>query len=240
MSTKILMAALVAGVLSLSTAARAQETAPKQDTAQPEKAHDKSKDKAKDKSKNKEQAKGVKIGEAAPDFKLTDTDGKEHSLSELTKAGKIVVLQWFNPECPYVKKHYGDAGNTFNDLYTKYNSKDVVILAINSNAESTPGSGAKVNGAAKTEWKIEYPILLDTAGTTGRAYGAKNTPAMYVIGKDGKLAYMGAIDDDNGADGPGKTNYVAAALDQLIAGETVSTPQTKPYGCGVKYGKKQD
>ena len=241
MSTKMMFAAMLAGMMAFTTVAQAQETAPKSDkAAEKDGSKEKSKDKAvKGKDKDKDKAKGVAVGDAAPDFKLTDTDGKEHSLAELTKSGKIVVLQWFNAECPYVKKHYGDAGNTFNDLHTKYNSKDVVIVAINSNGDGMPGSGQATNAAAKKDWKIAYPILLDASGDIGRAYGAKNTPAMYIVGKDGKVAYMGAIDDDNGADKPGKTNYVANALDQLIAGETVSTSQTKPYGCGVKYSKQK-
>jgi peroxiredoxin len=221
MSSKVMFAALIAGFLSVSAApAFAQDAGTKNKAA------------AKDESKT------LKIGDAAPDFKLKDTEGKEHSLSELTKAGKIVVLQWFNPECPYVVKHYGDTGNTFNDMHTKYKDKNVVIFAINSNADGMPGSGEKTNAAAKKNWKMQYSILMDMDGTTGRAYNAKNTPAMYVIGKDGKLAYKGAIDDDNGADGPGKTNYVTRAVDQLLAGETVTTSETKPYGCSVKYSKK--
>lgn len=236
MKTNGLVAALLMGVIAFGGVARAQEEAKPEKSGQGEQRQEKKRDKKRD-GGDKNQAATVKVGDTAPDFKLTDTDGKEHSLAELTKSGKIVVIQWFNAECPFVKKHYGDAGNTFNDIHTKYSSKDVVLVAINSNADGMPGSGQKLNAQYKTDWKIEYPILLDPTGETGRAYGAKNTPAMYIVGKDGKLAYTGAIDDDTGADKPGKTNYVTNALDQLLAGETVSTSSTRPYGCSVKYKK---
>ncbi|MFZ4573875.1 MAG: redoxin family protein [Phycisphaerales bacterium] len=248
MNAKSLFGALMIGAMVFSGAVQAQETAPKQDkAAQPErtkngdagktKEGDKLSNKGGDKSKEKE--KGVAAGDTAPDFKLKDTDGKEHTLSELTKAGKVVVIQWFNPECPYIKKHYGNAGNTFNDIYTKYNGKDVVLVAINSNADGEPGSGDKANAKMKKEWKIEFPILLDPTGATGMAYGAKNTPAMYIVGKDGKVAYSGAIDDDSGSEKPGKSNYVTKALDQILAGESVSTSYMRPYGCRVKYAEKK-
>ncbi len=195
-------------------------------------------DQAKEKGieKIKENMKGgAKAGDKAPDFTVTDTDGKSHTLSDLTKSGKIVVLQWFNSECPYVVKHYGEAGNTFNDLQKNYESKGVVLIAVNSGGTGKPGSGKELNQKVKAKWNMAYPIALDESGEIGRAYGAKNTPAMYVINKDGVIAYTGAIDDDKGSDKPGKTNYVSKALDQLIAGETVDPSTTKPYGCGVKY-----
>lgn len=181
----------------------------------------------------------VEPGQAAPDFKIKDTDGKEHSLADSLKAGHLVVLQWFNPDCPFVQKHYTDA-KTFNDLYAKYNAKGVDFYAVNSGAPGNEGSGIKRNAEAKKTWNIPYAILLDETGETGRAYNAKNTPLMVVIGKDGKVAYWGAIDDEPAPGKTGKTNYVAKALDELLAGSNVTMPKTKPYGCAVKYGKSKN
>jgi peroxiredoxin len=176
------------------------------------------------------------VGSAAPDFSLTDTKGDTHSLSEYK--GKYVVLEWFNPECPFVKKHYG-SGNMQN-LQKEYTDKGVVWLTIDSNAPGTQGN-LTAEEAAKiaTSWKThETALLLDPEGKAGQAYGAKNTPNMVVISPDGKIIYHGAIDSKatpNPADIPTSTNYVKAALDQSLAGKSVSTPQTKPYGCSVKY-----
>ena len=172
----------------------------------------------------------AKIGEAAPAFSLQDQDGKTHSLSDY--AGKVVVLEWFNRQCPYVVKHY--SGGHMNTLADKYEEKDVVWLAINT----TAGQSAQDNKKVAGEWKIDRPILSDTTTEVAKAYGAKNTPTMYVIDKEGKLAYMGAIDSDRSEDTSkieGATNYVAKALDEVLAGKPVSEPKTRAYGCGVKY-----
>lgn len=180
----------------------------------------------------------VAVGSDAPAFTLKDTDGKDVSLESLRKDGKIVIAFWFSPECPFVKKHFEKGGNTFNDMYTKYKDKKVAIVAINSTAAGEQGSGKDTNANAKKNWKIEFPILLDESGDTGKAYGAKTTPHCFVIGTDGKLAYIGAIDDD--AQGKvGKTNYVTKAVDELLEGKKVSTTSTTPYGCGVKYARKK-
>ena len=200
-----------------------------------DKKKDKSKEKAKEKAKDKDKKADASVaaGAAVAAFTLKDTDGKEHKLADLMKGKKAVVLQWFNPDCPYVVKHYGK-NNTFNDLQTKY-GKDVSFVAVSSNAAGKPGSGVERNAKAKKDWKIEYPILMDEAGTVGKAFNAKNTPLMVVITPDNKIAYYGAIDDDTTASGPGKTNYVAKALDEIISGTTVTTQNTKPYGCSVHY-----
>lgn len=197
---------------------------------------DKHKDAKKDgeKEKNKD-AKGVKPGDAAPAITLKDTDNKEHSLSSETQ-GKIVVLQWFNPDCPVVGKYYKGNTKTFNELYTKYHDKGVEFFAINSGAKGQQGSGQDRNAKAKKDWEIQYPILLDESGDTGHAYGAKFTPTMVIIGKDGKVAYFGGVDDDSG-DKTGKTNYVAKALDELLGNKPVTTKETKASGCTVKYAK---
>lgn len=179
----------------------------------------------------KEEKTEVKIGAKAPEFTLKDTDGKEHSLSSLS--GKIVVLEWFNPDCPFVIKQH-EKTTTMADLAKKYGDK-VVFLAINSGAPGVMGSGQERNAKAKTEWKIDYPILLDESGEVGKAYQSKNTPTMYVIDTAGNLAYWGAIDDDSGPEKAGKTNYVGKALDELLAGKPVSQSKTKAYGCNVHY-----
>src|SRR5246127_1987703 len=176
------------------------------------------------------------VGSAAPDFSLTDSNGKTHSLSQYK--GKYVVLEWFNPECPFVKKHYG-SGN-MQKLQNEYTGRGVVWLTIDSNAPGTEGNitpeqAQKITASWKTH---QTALLLDPEGKAGRAYGAKNTPDMVIINPEGKIAYEGAIDSKaspNPADIPTSTNYVKAALDESLAGKPVTTPQTKPYGCHVTY-----
>jgi len=176
------------------------------------------------------------VGSAAPDFSLPDAKGDSHSLSQYK--GKYVVLEWFNPECPFVKKHYGS--DNMQKLQEQYTSKGVVWLTIDSNAPGTEGSitpeqAQKITASWKTH---QTALLLDPDGKAGRAYGAKNTPNMVIINPEGKIAYEGAIDSKaspNPADIPSSTNYVKAALDQSLAGKPITTPQTKPYGCSVKY-----
>jgi peroxiredoxin len=176
------------------------------------------------------------VGSTAPDFSLTDAKGKTRSLSEYK--GKYVVLEWFNPECPFVKKHYG-SGN-MQRLQQEYTGKGVVWLTIDSNAPGTDGNlTAEEAEKIMTSWKThQSALLLDPEGKAGRAYGAKNTPNMVVIDPQGKIAYEGAIDSKatpNPADIPNSTNYVKAALDESLAGKPVTTSQTRPYGCSVKY-----
>jgi peroxiredoxin len=188
-------------------------------------------DKAKgDKHENKAESamSGVKVGDTAPDFTLTGTDGKTYTLSEWTKKGNIVVLEWFNAECPFCVKH-GKEG-TMKKLQADYKDKGVVLLGINSGGKGKPGYGK--DAEAVKDWGLNYPILADESGKVGKEYGAKTTPHMFIIGKDGKVAYMGAIDDQK----EGGKNYVRQALDQILKGETVTEASTKPYGCGVKYG----
>jgi peroxiredoxin len=176
------------------------------------------------------------VGSTAPDFSLTDAKGKTRSLSEYK--GKYVVLEWFNPECPFVKKHYG-SGN-MQKLQQEYTGKGVVWLTIDSNAPGTEGNLTSEEAEkVMTSWKThQSALLLDPEGKAGRAYGAKNTPNMVVIDPQGKIAYEGAIDSKatpNPADIPNSTNYVKAALDESLAGKPVTTSQTRPYGCSVKY-----
>lgn len=176
------------------------------------------------------------VGSAAPDFSLTDAKGKTHSLSEYK--GKYVVLEWFNPECPFVKKHYGSSN--MQNLQKQYTDKGVVWLTIDSNAPGSQGSLTPEEAEKiTTGWNThQTALLLDPDGKAGRAYGAKNTPNMVIVNPEGKIAYEGAIDSKaspNPADIPSSTNYVKAALDQSLAGKPITTPQTKPYGCHVTY-----
>jgi peroxiredoxin len=176
------------------------------------------------------------VGSVAPEFSLPDSGGKTHSLSQYK--GKYVVLEWFNPECPFVKKHYG-SGN-MQKLQEVYTGKGVVWLTINSNAPGsegnmTPEQAQKVTASWKTH---QTALLLDPESNVARNYGAKNTPNMIVINPEGKIVYEGAIDSKatpNPADIPSSTNYVKAALDELLAGKAVSNTQTKPYGCHITY-----
>lgn len=176
----------------------------------------------------------AKVGEQAPDFTLTDTDGKKHTLSEYTKQGKIVVLEWFNPGCPFVIKHH-HSNKTMATLANEFSSKNVVWIAVNSGAAGKQGHGLETNKQHKTDWGIAYPILMDESGDVGRTYEAKTTPHMYIIDKNGVLQYAGAIDNNRSATTLGDVNYVRQALNQIIAGETVTESVTQPYGCSVKY-----
>jgi peroxiredoxin len=167
----------------------------------------------------------------APEFSLRTFDGKDVSLSDYE--GKIVVLEWFNDECPFVKYHYGKP-NTMVELANKYKGKDVVWLAVNSTAHAT----AEQNKDFAATHKLPYPILDDRLGTVGRAYNAKTTPHIYIIDKNGMIAYTGAVDNSPLGKAAGNpANYVDLALAELTNGKPVSTPATKPYGCNVKYRK---
>ena len=242
MWTKLLVGTAAIMIASVATAQQgtpaaqpeSKPAAPAQDPAV--KAKGDKADKAKG-EKNDKADKGSKTptsGDAAPDFTLKGLDGKEVTLSALTKEGKIVVIQWFNPDCPFVVKHYEKGANTFNDLHAKYSSKNVVLVGINSGAAGKQGAGKERNEKAVKDWKIAYPILMDESGKVGQAYGAKRTPEMFIVTPDGKIAYHGAICDDRGMS-VGKTIYVAKALDEILAKSNVMTAKTEPYGCGVKY-----
>jgi peroxiredoxin len=183
------------------------------------------------------------LGKKAPDFTLTDVDGKTHTLSALR--GKTVVLEWFNPECPFVKAAHGQG-----DLKTmakKLASKDLVWLSINSAAPGKQGHGADRNRAARSEFAMEHPILLDENGTVGQAYGAEKTPHLFIIDPKGVLVYRGGIDnapmnvvDDarprpSGQTAGSRFNYVEAALAELAKGKQITFSDTPAYGCSVKY-----
>jgi len=176
------------------------------------------------------------VGSAAPDFSLSDSKGGSHSLAQYK--GKYVVLEWFNPECPFVKKHYGS--DNMQKLQKEYTDKGVVWLTIDSSAPGNEGSlTAEQAEKVSSSWKTHpTALLLDPDGKAGKAYGAKNTPDMVIISPEGKVIYTGAIDSKaspNPADIPSSTNYVKTALDEAMSGKPVSNATTKPYGCSVKY-----
>lgn len=178
----------------------------------------------------------VEAGKPAPDFSLPGADGKTHGLSEFK--GKYVVLEWTNHECPFVKKHY--SGGAMQGLQKKYTGKGVVWLQIVSSAPGKQGfvTAAQATDLNKSQGVAATATLLDPDGKVGKLYGAQTTPHMFVINPEGKLIYMGAIDDKpstNAADIATSKNYVAAALDEALAGKPVTTPVTKSYGCSVKY-----
>ncbi len=176
------------------------------------------------------------VGEPAPAFTLKNCAGKDVSLSDFK--GKTVVLEWTNPGCPFVVKHYG-SGN-MQKLQKEATAKGVVWLSICSSAPGkqgnmSPADAAKncaSNGSAATAY------LLDEDGKVGQLYGAKRTPEMYVINKEGTLVYHGAIDDKktpDPADIAGAKNFVVTALEEVLTGKPVSTPKTEAYGCSIKY-----
>jgi peroxiredoxin len=171
------------------------------------------------------------VGDPAPGFTLADQAGNEVSLSDFE--GKIVVLEWLNPDCPFVVRHYKEG--TMKGLEDAYDDKGVVWLTVNS----TNYMDAEANAAFAEKEGVDWKILVDQDGTVGHAYGAQTTPHMYIIDAKGRIVYAGAIDDDpRGSKAASeRTNYVAKALDEVLAGTAVSTPETKPYGCSVKYKK---
>lgn len=176
----------------------------------------------------------AEVGDKAPDFTLTDLEGKQHTLSDYTEDGKIVVLEWFNADCPYVVKHH-QRFDTMKSLSSKYADKGVVWIAVNSGRKGHPTTGVERNMKAAEGWSIDYPILLDETGKVGKMYEAKTTPHMYIIDAEGTLRYAGAIDNNRSPSTLGDVNYVDQALSQILAGETVTNSETRPYGCSVKY-----
>lgn len=179
---------------------------------------------------------GATVGEAAPAFSLPDQDGKTHALADFK--GKYVVLEWFNKDCPFVKKHYG-SGN-MQKLQKWAKDKGVVWLSIVSSAEGKQGylTGPDAKQTLKDLKMSSAAILLDPAGTVGKSYGAKTTPHMFVIDPKGVVRYNGAIDDKpspNPADIDSARSNVKIALEEALAGKEVSVKTSQPYGCSVKY-----
>lgn len=178
----------------------------------------------------------VAPGAPAPAFSLPDTQGNTHRLADY--AGKVVVLEWINPDCPFVKKHYG--AKNMQALQAKYTAQGVAWLAVCSSAPGKQGHyGAEDWNRIRTEQgHAATALLLDPDGQAGRAYGAKTTPHLFVIDGAGTLVYDGAIDDKPSTDPgdiPGARPLLAEAVDAVLAGNPVPVAKTTPYGCSVKY-----
>ena len=176
------------------------------------------------------------VGQNAPDFTLTDTSGKTVRLSDFK--GKHVVLEWMNPGCPYVRKHYNSAN--MQGTQREVTGKGVVWLAINS---TETGSYDYMPPAKLGSWMVEQKAaptvtLMDVEGNVGQAYGARTTPHMYIVNPEGKLVYAGGIDSiasSRADDVKTAVNYVKQSVSQALAGQPLSNPVTRPYGCSIKY-----
>jgi peroxiredoxin len=178
----------------------------------------------------------AKVGETAPAFNTAATNGRSVSLAD--QRGKIVILEWTNHDCPYVRKHY-ESGN-MQTLQKEITAQGVVWLTLISSSPGTQGYVSPKEADELTASRKANPtaVLLDPTGAVGKAYGATNTPHMYIVDKAGLLVYAGAIDDrptTRRADVQGAHNYVRAALEDMAAGRAVQTPVTRAYGCTVKY-----
>jgi peroxiredoxin len=181
-------------------------------------------------------AMAVKVGDTAPDFKGTDSNGKTQTLDQYR--GRYVVLEWHNHDCPFTKKHY-ESGN-MQSLQKLWTGKGVVWLTVISSAPGQEGymTAAEENSYMKKVNAVPTATILDPTGVIGKEYNAKTTPDMFVINPEGKLIYAGAIDDHASTDPEDiKTskNYVSEALTAAMAGKQVGTAVTRPYGCSVKY-----
>ena len=177
------------------------------------------------------------VGKPAPAFTVNDTKGKSHSLESYR--GKWVVLEWFNHDCPYTRKHYWT--KNMQTLQSEYTAKGVVWISVVSSAPGTQGylaSAADADRAMADRKASPSFIVRDTAGTLGRLYGARTTPHLYVIDPEGVLRYAGAIDNKpspSPSDVPVAQNYLKSALDAGLAGKPIAIGTTQPYGCDVKY-----
>ncbi|HSQ11309.1 MAG TPA: thioredoxin family protein [Burkholderiaceae bacterium] len=178
----------------------------------------------------------VTAGQPAPAFKGTDVSGKPVTLADFK--GKYVVLEWNNPNCPFVMKHY-DSGN-MQALQKRYGADNVAWISVNSTSDSHSDYMSPERLAAWFKQQNAAPaaVLMDTKGEIGRAYGAKVTPHMYIVDPKGTVIYAGAIDDKrsaNPADVKSATNYVTAAMTDARSGKPVATASSSAYGCTIKY-----
>lgn len=176
------------------------------------------------------------VNETAPGFSLLNSQGEQVSLADF--AGKKVILEWTNHDCPYVKKHYG--ADNMQALQRQYTEDDVVWLSIISSAPGKQGyvDAEQANQLTTSRNASPTHVLFDPDGTVGKDYKAKTTPHMYIIDKEGVLQYAGAIDSiksANPADIPKATNYVSVGMDALAAGSSPDPAVTVPYGCSIKY-----
>ena len=183
-----------------------------------------------------ESPKVVKVGDQAPEFTLKGVDGKEVSLASFK--GKTVVLEWFNPGCPFVKRVHLENG-PMPEMAKKHIAAGGVWLAINSGAPGNQGTGVEANQQAVKDYSIAWPLLIDETGEVGRKYDATKTPHVYVINGEGKLVYAGAVDSTKGGGyGEGEyTNYLQDALDAVAKGKDVASSSNPAWGCSVKYAR---
>ena len=176
----------------------------------------------------------VQIGSPAPAFSLPNLEGETVSLAD--HKGKVVVLEWFNPGCPFVVQAHGPEGG-LQTMANSWTDKGVVWLAINSGSPGKQGAGVETNKKAKQDWAMKHPILLDESGSVGRSYAAKTTPQMVVIDPTGNQVYNGAL--DNAPFGKPKGDALDPITERVLAAVTAgkASPQgqSKPYGCSVKY-----
>lgn len=170
---------------------------------------------------------GPTVGQPAPDFTLNDQDG--HAVALHSLRGKIVVLEWTNPTCPFVLRHYGKG--TMKTEAARHPAAQVTWLAVDSTPDHTPASAQQWRATQH----LPYPILLDGDSHVARQYAARTTPHMFVVDRAGVLRYMGAIDDDPRGTAAHARNYVGEAIDALLAGHNPPVASTEPYGCGVHY-----
>jgi peroxiredoxin len=176
------------------------------------------------------------LGELAPDFTLRDLDGREYRLSKYR--GKLVVLEWFNPECHFVVHAYTEG--PLHEMQERYSASGVVWLSINSSSTGQAGADPATNRAFAAEHRVRTPILFDPTGIVGRTYAARTTPHLFVINERGILVYRGALDNaplGKVESTATKINYVEAAIADLKSGHAVTVSDVRPYGCGVRYGK---
>jgi len=181
-------------------------------------------------------AQEIQIGSDTPDFTLNDVNGQTQHLAD--HRGKFVVLEWFNYDCPFIKKHYS-TGN-MQSLQKSYTEKGVIWFSINSSAPGKQGNYPpdQMKKMSEERSAASTAVLLDPEGLIGRLYGAKTTPHLFIINPEGKLIYRGAIDDQPSTDPEDvkeAVNYVQKALDEAMSGNQVATPETDSYGCSVKY-----
>lgn len=182
-------------------------------------------------------AQAPRVGSPAPDFNAVDSQGQSHSLSQYR--GKYVVLEWHNQGCPYTRKHY--VSGNMQALQKEWTAKGVAWFTVISSAPGEQGhvTDAQENAYLAQVYADPTAVLMDSNGKLGRLYDAKTTPEMYVIDPAGKLIYEGAIDNRPTSDVDdirGADNYVTDALQEAMAGKSISTAYTRPYGCAVKYG----
>lgn len=170
------------------------------------------------------------LGKKVPDFTLTDTAGKKHTLSSLVKGGKVVVLEWYNPGCPAVKK-YREKADFMNQTWAKLDPKKVVWLSINSGAPGKEGAGKEASLEGAKLHGIKTPILLDEDGKVGKAFGIVVTPTILVVDSKQLLAYRGAPDQSGALDKePKGSNYILAAVEAALKGKAPAVAETKPFG----------